>query len=49
MSTVSSKLNVNDVVHHLHNMYGVFNDIKDLGAVELYIYILLSTGEGLCF
>ena len=38
MSTVSSKLNVNDVVHHLHNMYGVFNDIKDLGAVELYAY-----------
>ena len=38
MNAVSSNLSVHDVLHHLHNMYGVFNDVKDLGAVDLYVY-----------
>eukprot|EP01036_Dinobryon_divergens_P034247 gene34247-44244_t len=38
MNTVSSTLNVPDVLQHLQNMHSLFNDVKDLGPVELYAY-----------
>ena len=42
MNTVSSTLNVPDVLQHLQNMHSLFNDVKDLGPVELYAYFSLD-------
>jgi hypothetical protein len=34
----ATTLNVSHVLHHLRNMHDVYNDVKDLGVVDLYVY-----------